>query len=60
MSVIIQNISESEGKPYGSGEQLYQLRINNLHKAYVRHNFEDGLASLLRESALALEEAESI
>lgn len=59
MAVIIVNVSESEGLTYGSGKQKYQLRINNHHKCFFYHTFEDGLATCLRKAADAFDEMES-
>jgi hypothetical protein len=58
MSVVIHNITESHGGTYGKGTQTYTVGINRVVFCTVEHEFEDGLASLLRASAEALEEEE--
>ena len=58
MAVVILNVSEHFGVPYGEGEQHYELRINKIWKADFTHNFEDGLATCLRKAADALEKEE--
>jgi hypothetical protein len=55
MAVVILNISESKGLTYGSGKQIYSLRINYTELCQFEHVFEYGLASCLRAAAVALE-----
>ena len=59
MAVVILNVSENHGVPYGKGEQHYELKINHYWKADFTHVFEDGLAVCLRKAADALEQEEN-
>nr|BDD47187.1 hypothetical protein 5 [bacterium] len=58
MAVIIQNMTEKRGGVYGKGKQSYDLRINYNKLCEVEHNFEDGLATLLRLAADKLDYVE--
>lgn len=58
MSIIITNVSEEHGVPYGSGLQHYELKINRKLMAEFTHTFEDGLSECLRRAADAFEEQE--
>lgn len=58
MSIIITNVSEDYGLPYGKGKQHYVLGINHLAFVEFTHNFEDGLSECLRAAADAFEELE--
>ena len=60
MAVIILNISEHHGKKYGTGEQVYSLRINNRELCQFTHRSEDGLEACLRRAADAFEVQESL
>ena len=60
MSIIINNISEKKGIPYGSGKQYYELKINSEFMVEFTHDFEDGLSECLRRAADAFETQERI
>ena len=60
MAVIIVNISEKNGREYGKGEQVYELRINNKRLCRFKHLFEDGLAACLRQAAKEFEYGENL
>lgn len=55
MAIMILNISEKHGKPYGEGEQVYSLRKNRVELCQFRHRFEDGLETCLRKAADAIQ-----
>lgn len=52
MSVIIQNISKH---PTPTGRNEYEVRINYEKICYLTHEREDGLATLLRRAADAVQ-----
>jgi hypothetical protein len=53
--LAIVNVSESRGIKYGTGEQVYEVRINYRVLCEVRHVYEDGAAELFRKAAIALD-----
>jgi len=54
MSVIIQNISKKYSR---KGTQDYVVRINDLEICRLKHNAEDGLATLLIKAGYAVEKS---
>lgn len=51
MSIVITNVSRLYDKPYGSGEQYYEVRINDKFLFTFTHTFEYGLSKCLEEAA---------
>jgi hypothetical protein len=55
MIAIVNRTESEEYGIYGIGEQLYSLQINTKILIWFYHNYEEGLATCLRNAADAFE-----